>query len=299
MKKVMREFIKWFSWLVSYYVLALNTIYAVLILISLVGIIDYWRTKIKGRIVEIASSDFAPPVSLLVPAYNEEETIAKSVKSFLQIDYPEYEVVVINDGSKDNTLEVLKKEFQLYIVDRKFRRVIQTKPVRAVYYSKKYSNLIVVDKENGGKADALNCGVNVCTYPYVCSLDADSILERDSIAKVMQPFFDNPSQTVVATGIVRIVNGCKLDSFGNIQELSLPRSNIAKFQIIEYLRAFLGARKGLSMIGGLTIASGAFAAFNKSALIEVGGFSDKTVGEDMEIVVKLKKVCTKEVVWAR
>lgn len=116
----MRHIINWFSWFVSYYVLVLNTIYAILILISFFGIVSYWRNKIKGRIVEIVSSDFAPPVSLLVPAYNEEETIAKSVKSFLQIEYPEYEVVVINDGSKDGTLDVLKNEFDLYIVDRKF-----------------------------------------------------------------------------------------------------------------------------------------------------------------------------------
>lgn len=151
-----------------------------------------------------------------------------------------------------------------------------------------------MDKENGGKSYALNAGINVCTYPYICSLDADSILERDSIAKVMQPFFDNPDEVVATTGIVRIVNGCKLDEFGNIQRLGLPKSAIAKFQIIEYLRAFLGARKGLSMIGGLVIASGAFAAFNKNAIIKVGGFSHKTVGEDMEVVVKLRKNSYKE-----
>ncbi|ADQ47022.1 glycosyl transferase family 2 [Caldicellulosiruptor kronotskyensis 2002] len=290
----MRHIINWFSWFVSYYVLVLNTIYAILILISFFGIVSYWRNKIKGRIVEIVSSDFAPPVSLLVPAYNEEETIAKSVKSFLQIEYPEYEVVVINDGSKDGTLDVLKNEFDLYIVDRKFRKILSTKEIKAIYYSKKYSNLIVVDKENGGKADALNAGINVCTYPYVCSLDADSILERDSIAKVMQPFFDNPYEVVATTGIVRIVNGSELDSFGNIKKLKLPSSSLARFQIIEYLRAFLGARKGLSMIGSLVIASGAFAAFNKNAIIKVGGFSDRTVGEDMEIVVKLRKNSYKE-----
>lgn len=294
MNNKMKQIMLWFSWFVSYYVLVLNTIYAILILISLFGIVSYWKNKIKGRIVEIVSSDFAPPVSLLVPAYNEEETIAKSVKSFLQIDYPEYEVVVINDGSKDGTLDVLKSEFELYIVDRKFRKVLPTKDIKAIYYSKKYSNLIVIDKENGGKSDALNAGINVCTYPYICSLDADSILERDSIAKVMQPFFDNPDEVVATTGIVRIVNGCKLDTFGNIQELHLPKSAIAKFQIIEYLRAFLGARKGLSMIGSLVIASGAFAAFNKNAIIKVGGFSHRTVGEDMEVVVKLRKNSYKE-----
>lgn len=290
----MKQLLIWFSWFVSYYVLVLNSIYAILIVISLIGILSYWRNKIKGRIVEIVSSDFAPPVSLLVPAYNEEETIAKSVKSFLQIEYPEYEVVVINDGSKDKTLEVLKKEFDLYIIDRKYRKVIQTKEIKAIYYSKKYSNLIVIDKENGGKSDALNAGINVCTYPYVCSLDADSILERDSIAKVMQPFFDDPENVVATTGIVRIVNGCTLDGFGNIKELKLPKSSVARFQIIEYLRAFLGARKGLSMIGSLVIASGAFAAFNKNALIKVGGFSHRTVGEDMEIVVRLRRNSYKE-----
>lgn len=285
----MQDFIRAFSWFVSYYVLTLNTIYAVLILISLWGVISYWQNKVKGRIVEIISSDFAPPVSLLVPAYNEEETIAKSVRSFLQIDYPEFEVVVINDGSKDKTLERLVEEFDLYIVDRKFRKQIVTKEIKGIYYSKKYSNLIVVDKLNGGKSDALNAGVNVCTYPYICSLDADSILERDSIAKIMQPFFDNPDKVAVTTGIVRIVNGCELDDFGNMKELKLPRSTLARFQIVEYLRAFLGARKGLSMIGGLVIASGAFAAFNKNAVVKAGGFSTQTVGEDMEIVVKLRR----------
>ncbi|MEZ0536883.1 glycosyltransferase [Caldicellulosiruptoraceae bacterium PP1] len=286
----MIRFFNYFSLFVTWYILILNTIYVVLLLISLIGIIVYIRNKIAGRIVEVIASDLAPPVSLLVPAYNEQETIVKAVKSFLQIEYPEFEVVVINDGSKDDTLEKLKNEFNLYIVDRKFRKLIDSKDVIGIYYSKRYDNLIVVDKINGGKADALNCGINVCSYPYICTLDADSILERDSIAKVMQPFFDEPDKVVAVSGIVRIVNGSMLDNFGKVQELHVPKSNIARFQIIEYFRAFLAARKGLSMIGSLLIASGAFAGFKKEDIIMADGFNTKTVGEDMEIVVRLKKI---------
>lgn len=289
-KVIMRWFIEVYTWLVSLYVAALNTIYAVLAVISLVGLFLHLRRKVKGRPVERVGALFSLPVSLLVPAYNEEKTIVKAVRSFLQSDYPQYEVVVVNDGSTDGTLDVLIKEFALYPIKRPFRKVIATAPVRTLYYSRLYPNLVVVDKENGGKADALNAALNVAAYPYVCTLDADSVLERDALAKVMEPFFEERGRAVAVSGVVRLVNGTLVDEFGRVKEVHLPRSSLARLQIVEYFRAFLGARLGFSYLGSLLIASGAFAAFAKEAVVQAGGFSTRTVGEDMEIVVRLKRL---------
>lgn len=286
----MRWFIEVYTWLVSLYVAALNTIYVILAVISLAGFLLHLRRKARGRPVERVGAVFSLPVSLLVPAYNEEKTIVKAVRSFLQIDYPQYEVLVVNDGSTDNTLEVLIKEFDLYPIKRPFRKVIDTAPVRTIYYSRHYPNLVVIDKENGGKSDALNAALNVAAYPYICTLDADSVLERDALAKVMEPFFEERGRAVAVSGVVRLVNGASVDEFGKVREVRLPQSSIARLQIVEYFRAFLGARLGFSYLGSLLIASGAFAAFEKEAVVQAGGFSSRTVGEDMEIVVRLKRL---------
>jgi cellulose synthase/poly-beta-1,6-N-acetylglucosamine synthase-like glycosyltransferase len=235
-----------------------------------------------------AYSGLEPPVSILVPAYNEEATIAASIRSMLQLTYSEFEVVVINDGSKDGTLDVLVREFKLQPFPEAYRRQLATREIRQVYRSARIPNLRVIDKVNGGKADSLNAGINAARYPLFCGVDADSILQRDSLDKVVEPFLRDP--TVVATGgTVRVANGCEV-SGGFLTRVGLPKNIWALFQVVEYLRAFLFGRLGWSAINGMLIISGAFGVFRKDAVILAGGYRPETIGEDMELVVRMHRL---------
>lgn len=230
----------------------------------------------------------APPIALLAPAYNEERTIENSTRSLLALDYPEFEVIVINDGSKDDTLGVLKRAFALEPTQRDYDSPLAHNRIRAVYRSATSDRLIVIDKENGGKADALNAGLNLARAPIVCSMDADSILEPDALLRAVQPLVEDPQNVVAAGGTVRIANGCVIRE-GRVVEIGVPRNIWALLQTIEYLRAFLLARLAWSKVGALTIVSGAFGLFRRSVLIEIGGYALKTVGEDMELIVRLHR----------
>lgn len=237
---------------------------------------------------EMLDVSYTKPISILVPAYNEEAGILATVRSLLSIEYPEYEIVVINDGSTDDTLERLKKDFDLIAIRRVIREQLKTKRVRAVYRSRKFSHLFVIDKENGGKADALNAGINFSTYPYVCSMDGDSVIERRAFLKVMKPIVDSDEDVIASGGSVRIANGCDIEK-GEVVRIGLSRHPLVIMQVIEYLRAFLMGRIGLSRHNLLLIVSGAFGAFSKQWVIRAGGYAH-TVGEDMELVVRLHRL---------
>ena len=239
------------------------------------------------------SADAAPPISLLVPAYNEELSIVQSVRSLLQLQYPTFEVVVVNDGSKDGTLQALKQAFDLQPSDRFYDLSCPCQPIRGLYSAPNQPRLVVVDKENGGKADALNAGINISRAPIVCSMDADSLLEPDALLRACQPFIEDPERTVAVGGTIRIVNGCRT-SGGRVVEVGAPKNLLALIQTVEYLRAFLMARLAFSRIGVLLIISGAFGLFSRAAVIEVGGYSLGTVGEDMELIVKLHRKAREE-----
>ena len=229
-----------------------------------------------------------PPISIIIPAYNESKTIASSLYSLLQLYYPELELIVVNDGSKDDTIEVLINEFDLIPFPEAYRKMISTKEVRQVYISRRYTNLKVINKENGGKSDAINCGINISTSPLFCCVDADSILERYSLIRAIQPFMMDPS-TIACGGTVRIANGCIVSS-GHIVEKGLPENTLALLQLLEYLRSFLFSRIGWSSLNALMIISGAFGILRKDAVIKVGGYNPATVGEDMELIVRLHRM---------
>ena len=233
-------------------------------------------------------SGFEPPVSLLVPACDEEATIASSVRSLLQLDYPEFEIVVVNDGSQDSTLAALQEAFDLEPFPEAMWKRLRTQEVKTVYQSRMHPNLRVVDKYNGGKADALNVGINASRYPLFCAMDADSILQRDSLRRVVEPFLDDP-RTIATGGTVRIANGCTVEG-GHLKSVALPRNLLARLQIVEYLRAFLFGRMGWATINAVLIISGAFGVFRKDQVVEVGGYRADTIGEDMELVVRLHRV---------
>lgn len=289
---MIREIILKFNIFIIYYVISINFIYFLQLILSAFSLYRYIRKIRYSDYQNYTTSSNMIPISILVPAYNEEETIVDNVKSLLYLNYPEFEVVVINDGSKDNTLEKLIESFELKLIDQPVRTLLKTQKIKGVYRNLDIPNLVVVDKENGGKADALNAGINVSRYPIFASIDADSILETDSLVRVIMPFIED-KETVAVGGIVRIANGSKIRR-GLIQKVDLPKSRIALFQIIEYLRAFLTGRMGWDALNSLLIVSGAFGAFRKDVAIEVGGYTTGTIGEDMEIIVRLHKFMRKQ-----
>jgi cellulose synthase/poly-beta-1,6-N-acetylglucosamine synthase-like glycosyltransferase len=275
------------QWFFMLYFIGINSGYVILNLLSLGSLKRYVEAHSLDDLPR-AISGFEPAVSVLVPAYNEEATIASSVRSMLQLDYPDYEVIVINDGSKDGTMEALRREFSLVPFPEAYWQRLPVKPVRAIYRSTDYPSLRVIDKENGGKADALNAGINASRHPLFCGVDADSVLERLSLRRVIEPFLEDP-HTIASGGTVRIANGCTVDS-GFLTSVGLPCNLLALLQIVEYLRAFLFGRLGWSPLNAVLIISGAFGIFRKDVVVAAGGYRTDTVGEDMELVVRLHRL---------
>lgn len=281
----LREIVLKFNYVIIYYVLVINLVYFLQLVFATFNLNGYIRKIRYSDYKKYIVSDNMIPISILVPAYNEEETIVENIKSLLALNYPKFEVIVINDGSKDETLKRVIEVFDLVEVNQPVRYRIKTNKIKGIYRNIEVSNLILVDKENGGKADALNAGINVSNFPVVTSIDADSILESDSLVRVIMPFIED-KKTVAVGGIVRIANGSTIQR-GRVVDIDLPKSRLAMFQIVEYLRAFLTGRVGWDSINALLIVSGAFGAFRKDAAIEVGGYAKNTIGEDMELIVKL------------
>jgi len=236
---------------------------------------------------EVIGSTSGLPISLLVPAYNEAATIVSSVRSFLGLRYPDYEIVVVNDGSSDETLANLATAYRLVPAVRNTTSELTTAPVRGVFRSRIHPSLWVIDKANGGKADALNAAINHARNPLVCALDADTLLEQDALVRVARPFLED-HRTVAAGGIIRVVNGSEVDG-GVVTTTHFPTPLAAQFQVIEYFRAFLAGRVGWDALGANLIISGAFGVFRRSAVADIGGYATDTVGEDMEIVVRLHR----------
>lgn len=248
------------------------------------------RRYITAR--EVASlspiyTDFSLPVSIIAAAFNEEVTICDSVRALLQLEYTEFEVIIVNDGSLDRTLEVMIEEFSLKKVPEAYRDRIKTKPVHGVYRSTLYPNLRLVDKERGRKADASNAGINAARFPLFCVVDADSVLQRDSLERAVQPFLEDPN-TIAVGGTVRIANGCRIRG-GFVEQIGLPRNPLALFQVVEYLRGFLFGRLGWSPANALLIISGAFGLFHKETVVAAGGYRSDAIGEDMELIVRLHR----------
>jgi len=271
-----------------FYVVTVSTIYLVQLISASFGLRKYVRSLRYIDYRRFLDSEHMVPISLLVPAYNESATIVDSIKNLLSLDFPEYEVIVINDGSKDETLSLLIDAFALIPFPQPYKKSLPTEEIVEVYRSGKDIRLIVLDKKNGGKADALNAGVNVSSYPVVVTIDADSILEKSSLIKIIYSFVSDPTCVAVG-GIVRVGSGCEIVD-GQLREIGLSKNPIVALQTTEYLRAFLTGRLGFDVMGMLLIISGAFGAFQKNTLIEVGGYTRHCVGEDMELVIKLHKL---------
>jgi cellulose synthase/poly-beta-1,6-N-acetylglucosamine synthase-like glycosyltransferase len=237
---------------------------------------------------EVLRSPLTPGVSVLVPAFDEEAVIVESVRALLALHYPKHEVVVINDGSSDSTLARLKDAFDLAPVRVALRDALPTAAVRGTHVSRTHPNLLVVDKVNGGRSDALNVGVNAARHPYVCVIDADSLLEPDALLKVSKPILDDPDVHAATGGTIRVANGSRVDH-GRVVDVRLPASRLATIQVLEYFRSFLVARVGWSRLNALGIISGAFGLFHRSLVEAVGGYWTETVGEDFELTLRLHR----------
>ena len=285
---VLSKFVIAFEGTLIVYFLTLNSLYLVFSIVAFVELRRHRRRWTARDLDVIVRSPATPAISLIVPAYNEEATIGQSLRSLLLLNYPEHEVVVINDGSTDGTLHALVKAFDLVRAEVPHERTLTTQPIRGVYRSLTHRELLVIDKVNGGKADSINAGLNAAAHGLVCVIDADSLLEEHALTRAVLPFLEDPT-TIAAGGIIRIANGCRVED-GRVVSVGLPSGSLACFQVTEYLRAFLAGRVAHSVCKSLLIISGAFGIFRRDALLAVGGFRTDTVGEDMDVVVRLHKL---------
>lgn len=283
------DIVTFFAWFIAVYMVIVIMFYSIILIISTFQLRREYQLNRDRTYEDYMDEIYTKPVSIIVPAYNEEAGIIQSVRSLLSINYPIFEIIVVNDGSKDNTMKKMIEHYEMVEINKVVRKQIETKPMRKVYQSTILPNLFLIDKENGGKADALNTGLNFSHYPYFCSLDGDSILENDAFLKVMKPIIDSNQEVIASGGSVRIANGCEIKN-GNILKIGLSESPLVIMQIIEYLRAFLMGRIGLSRHNLLLIISGAFGVFSKHWVVEAGGYKTDTVGEDMELVVRLHRL---------
>ena len=249
-----------------------------------------YRIKPAPNSIDLWSryEDLAPPVTVIAPAFNEELSIVDSVQALLALQYPEHEVIVVNDGSNDETLARLTDAFAMYPIDRQQVVALQTTRVLGVYASRTHANLLVVDKENGRKADAANAGIGFAITPLVCIIDADSIIEPDGLLRATEPFMSDDGDLVAVGGAIRIINGSSVHG-GHISDIQISSRWLPRFQTVEYLRAFLTARVANAHLGTLLLISGAFGIFKRSVLVAVGGYRHDTVGEDLELVTRIHR----------
>lgn len=271
------------------YYLFSNLIYLLLLITAIFRHRRHQHRLASLRLERVKSSPFTPPITLIVPAHNEEMFVVESVRALLSLDYPSLELVVVNDGSRDRTLAELTRAFELRPMRLLYIPEILSAPVHAIYRSAVEPRLLVLDKDPAGsKADAVNAGLNAATSPYVCVVDADSILEKDSLLRIMAGMFSEPQPVVAVGGIVRVLNGCRVTG-GELRQVKLPRRSIEIMQVVEYLRAFLIGREAWAQFNALPIISGAFGIFRTDLVRQIKGYRNHAIGEDFDLVVRLHR----------
>jgi len=270
------------------YFIVTNGVYTVLMMLSLYSVTLHAKLSARKGYADIADSPVTPPVALIVPAHNEEHSIVATVHSLMRLNYPEREIIVVDDGSTDGTVAQLVAAFGLTRMDLIYREQIKALAPTAFYFNPARPELIVVSKPNGGKPDALNVGINMARSPYFCTVDADCIIERDALLRLMAPILHSSVQTVVSGGVVRIVNGCTVKD-GQITKIDLPKSWIERCQVVEYIRTFLFGRPAWNFLNATFIVSGAFCMLHRETVVLAGGFSTDTVTEDIDMIASLHR----------
>lgn len=282
------DFIVWIA-LACFFVVALrNAISLIHLFIAAWVFVTRVRPGAGARDLWHRYSDLALPITVIAPAFNEELSIVQSTKALLSLEYPEHEVIVVNDGSNDDTLLELIRAFEMEETQRTQIAELQKTRIRKTYRSCRYPNLFVVDKENGRKADAANAGIGFARTPLVCVIDADSIIEPDGLLRAAEPFMYDDGRLIAVGGAIRIANGCTIRG-GSLQKIGIADTMVPRFQVVEYLRAFLMNRVANAHMNTLMLISGAFGLFRRSTLVEMGGYRHDTVGEDLELVVRMHR----------
>ncbi|MCD6347460.1 MAG: glycosyltransferase family 2 protein [Bacteroidales bacterium] len=284
-------FQKAFEYLIAGITISIIISYIALALYSAIALREYLRRNSFVDYNAILSCTFAPSISILAPAYNEGRTIIENVRALMSLYYNDFEVIVINDGSTDDTLAKLIDEYDLEISEHFMEYKIPTQDIRGIYKSRNnsFSKLLVIDKNNGGKADSLNAGINLARGELFVAIDVDSIIESDALLKMVKPFLEQTDKKVIAAGgVIRIVNDCFVEG-GQIAQINLPKRFLPRVQVLEYTRSFLMGRMAWAKLDGLLLISGALGLFDKQLVIDCGGYYSKTVGEDMEITVRMRR----------
>ncbi|WP_136689334.1 glycosyltransferase family 2 protein [Halorhabdus amylolytica] len=272
---------------VGFYVL-INGYYLCIHVLALLELRDDVRESRWDPPFRRFASPFYPGIGIVVPAYNEAATVVESVQSLLALNYPEVEIVVVNDGSTDETLERLVENFDLEAVEAEVPIDVPAEEIHDVYRSTIYEELLVVDKDNGGKSDALNAGVWLTDMPLFCAVDSDTVIDRDALLELVGPFLERPETAVASGGVIRVANECSIED-GIVKSVTLPKTGLPGLQVMEYLRAFYSGRLGLNRIKGLILISGAFGLFRTDVVREIGGYRQDTITEDFDIVVRLHR----------
>jgi cellulose synthase/poly-beta-1,6-N-acetylglucosamine synthase-like glycosyltransferase len=272
-----------------WYYFVCNLMYLAMLLVALKTSAAHQRRLQTHDLPWTKQSPLVPPIAVIAPAHNEEKSIRVAVRNLLDLDYPELEIIVVNDGSEDRTLEEMKEEFELRKVQALYVSQVVSAKVRGLYRSNVDRRLLVIDKEAGGsKADAVNAGVNAALSPYLCVVDADSVLEKDALLRIMVPVLEDPKRVVCVGGIVRVLNGSELEG-GRLRRVCLPKKSIEVIQVVEYLRAFLIGREAWAQANMLMIISGAFGVFRTDLVRSVGGYRSSAIGEDFDLVARLHR----------
>ncbi len=276
--------------------LFLFTTYIILAVISAVALRRYLRQNSYVDYNSIILAPLTPSVSVIAPAFNEEKTIVDNIRALLSLYYNNFEVIVVNDGSKDDTFNKIVKAYDLERVNYYFDYKIPCERILGIYKSKNrsFKRLTIINKVNGGKSDALNAGINISKNQLICSIDVDSIMEPDALLKMVKPFMEETDRKVIGTGgVIRIANSCEIEG-GQIVGIKLPEKFLPRVQVLEYTRAFLMSRMAWGKLNGLLIISGALGMFDKEVVIKCGGYSVATVGEDMELVVRMRRYMSEQ-----
>jgi poly-beta-1,6-N-acetyl-D-glucosamine synthase len=270
--------------------------YVTLALFSALSMLNYIRKNSFVDYKVLLSSPLVPSISVIAPAYNEGKTIIDNIRSLMSLHYNDFEIIIVNDGSKDNTMDKVIKAYDLELVDFVYEEKIKTKHIRGIYKSrnKAFNKLIVIDKENGGKSDALNAGINFSQKEFIAVVDVDSVLVEDALLIMAKPFLEETDRKIIASGgVIRIANSCRIED-GKITEIKLPNKFLPRVQVLEYTRSFLMGRMAWSKLNGLLLVSGAFGMFNRNIVVKVGGYNTDLVGEDMELIVRMRRYMSEQ-----
>lgn len=286
--RLLVHFFDYLNSVVLVYFLVSSAVYTALMVLSLYTVTLHSRVARQLGYGNLGDSPVTPPVTLIIPAYNEEDAIVATAVSMLDLNYPEKEVIVVDDGSTDHTVLRLVQHFDLQRVEMVYREAIPAQRPIVFYLNPEVPGLLLVSKENGGKSDALNVGINLSHCPYFCTVDADSIIERDALLRLMAPVVHSNVNTVVSGGVVRIANGSTLEK-AEVRTVQMPATWLERCQVVEYIRTFLFGRPGWNFLNATFICSGAFCLLQKQAVVLAGGFSTDTVTEDIDMIAKLHR----------